>query len=160
MRRKKALPAPKRQIDMLIIHCTATGDYPPGHIYFDRIGVRQLREWHMRPVDQGGRNFDDVAYHYVIRRTGVLEVGRPEYMIGAHCFGHNLKSIGIAYVGTKDPTPEQLLTMRLLVGDLLQKYRIKPENVHGHKDFAAKICPGIDVKTEILDYLTEYREPP
>jgi N-acetyl-anhydromuramyl-L-alanine amidase AmpD len=40
-----------------------------------------------------------IDYHYVIRRDGSIEQGRPEWQIGAHCVNHNAHSIGICYEG-------------------------------------------------------------
>jgi hypothetical protein len=40
-----------------------------------------------------------VGYHYIIRRDGVLETGRPEEVAGAHARGFNHNSISISLVG-------------------------------------------------------------
>ena len=43
-----------------------------------------------------------IGYHYVVRRNGEIEPGRPEYMVGAHCLHHNSHSIGVCYEGGLD----------------------------------------------------------
>ncbi len=152
MARKKRLQT--RKIDLIIIHCTATGDYPNGHLYFDRIGAKQIRQSHMASIESGGRNFDDIGYHFVVRRTGLLERGRPESVQGAHTYGHNDTSLGIAYVGTRVPTEAQIETMRLLLRDLMQKYRLKKDQIKPHNELNPhKICPGFDIhKTLLWDF--------
>lgn len=44
---------------------------------------------------------DGIAYHYIIRRDGSLQRGRPVDIEGEHCAtnNHNVRSIGIAFVG-------------------------------------------------------------
>ena len=57
----------------------------------------QIDTWHRQ------RGFHlGIGYHYVIRRDGSIEKGRPEWMIGAHCVNHNAHSIGICYEGGLD----------------------------------------------------------
>ena len=76
-----------RMIDSIIIHSTAT---PVGM----DVGVEDIRAWHVR--DNGWR---DIGYHWVIRRDGTIEEGRPEIAVGAHVAGYNHNSIGVALVG-------------------------------------------------------------
>ena len=77
----------RKKTDSIIIHCAATKKSMD-------IGYKEIREWH---VDQNG--WDDVGYHYIIRRNGKLEKGRPEEYSGAHAPSHNSRSIGICLVG-------------------------------------------------------------
>ena len=42
------------------------------------------------------------GYHYVIKRDGQIELGRPIEKIGAHVKGYNKSSIGICYCGGVD----------------------------------------------------------
>lgn len=135
--------AATRKIDEIIIHCSAT---PEGKDYT----VSQIRQWHL------ARGFADIGYHYVIYRDGSIHKGRPEYMAGAHCLGHNTRSIGICYVGgcAKDSeTPKDTRTqaqkdaLRRLVEGMQKKY--PGATVHGHREFANKACPSFDVKTDL-----------
>lgn len=96
-----------------------------------------------------------VGYHYVIRRNGVVEVGRAESMVGAHVEGWNKESIGICLAGGLDEngkaqnnfTEAQWNALRKLVFDLQVKYR--DTEVLGHRDFPGvkKDCPCFDVRT-------------
>ena len=78
-----------REIDAIVIHCSYT---PPSM----DIGVREIYDWHVN--DNGWK---DIGYHYVIRRNGNIEIGRPEHTPGAHVAGHNHNTIGLCLVGAK-----------------------------------------------------------
>ena len=73
--------------DTIVIHCSAT----PSNM---DIGVDKIRKWH---VDDNG--WDDIGYHYVIRRDGTLEIGRDEAMVGSHARAVNGTSIGVCLIG-------------------------------------------------------------
>lgn len=130
-----------RQINEIIIHCTAT---PEGR----NVTVQQIRDWHVK-----GNGWDDIGYHFVIDLDGNVHSGRPIERPGAHCRGHNAKSIGIVYVGglaangktPKDTrTPAQRAALRQLVQQLRDQFPAIP--VHGHNEYAAKACPSFDVR--------------
>ena len=80
-----------------------------------------------------------------------IELGRPEFMIGAHCLNHNAHSIGICYEGGLDirgqpadtRTPEQKAALRALLKDLHRRY---PQAlIVGHHDLnPQKACPCIE----------------
>lgn len=132
-----------RKIDEIIIHCSTT---PEGRDH----SVADVTAWHR------ARGFRTIGYHYLVHIDGRVERGRPESEIGAHCLGHNARSIGVCYVGglasdCKTPkdtrTPEQRRMLRELVKGLQRKYR--GAKVYGHRDFAAKACPCFDVATEL-----------
>lgn len=139
-----------RKVTEIIVHCTAT---PEGEDYT----VDDVRRWHLE------RGFTDVGYHFLVYRDGTIHVGRPEAVAGAHCTGHNTRSIGVCYVGgcpgrsdkdwqrkSRDTrTAKQRAALVRLVGGLKRKYA--GAKVYGHRDFAAKECPGFDARTEYAD---------
>lgn len=102
----------------------------------------------IRRVHVDERGWNDVGYHYLIRKDGTIEKGRPESHVGAHCRdGHmNLKSIGICLSGHHDieePTTEQLDMLCTLVNYLRKSYDIDIAHVIGHREAGApKTCPG------------------
>ena len=73
----------RKKTDSIIIHCAATKPSMD-------IGYQEIRKWH---VEDNG--WDDVGYHFIIRRNGKYEKGRPEGYSGAHAPSHNSRSIGI-----------------------------------------------------------------
>ena len=137
-----------REINKIIIHCSATPEGKP-------FTVENIRRWHTLPVSKGGRGWSDIGYHYVIYLDGSVHNGRPVEKIGAHCAGQNAKSIGVCYIGglasdAKTPkdtrTEAQKRALKQLVATLRKKY--PKATVHGHREFAAKACPCFDVKKE------------
>lgn len=131
-----------RKIDKIIIHCSAT---PEGK----DVKTETIRDWHIN-----GNHWNDIGYHYVIELDGSIHEGRKENVIGAHCYGQNANSIGICYVGgvakdgktPKDTrTPEQKKALIKLVKSIMQKYKLKPNCVYGHYNFAKKACPSFKI---------------
>lgn len=125
-----------RNIDLIVIHCSAT---PEGR----DVSAADIRRWHMRD-----RGFTDIGYHFVVRLDGRVEAGRRLGVAGAHCRGYNRHSIGICYIGGADRwlrskdtrTPAQREALDLLVGRLREVY---PEaTVSKHRELAATDCPG------------------
>lgn len=131
-----------RLISSIIIHCSYT---PPSM----DIGVAEIRSWHVE-----GDGWKDIGYHFVIRRHGLCEVGRPVEIAGAHVRGHNGNSIGVCLVGgmaegDKRPdcnfTKHQWRRLFHLVDELTDKY--PGAEVLGHRDLDPnKACPTFDVK--------------
>jgi len=125
--------------DLIVVHCAATKPTMD-------IGVREIRQWH---VQQG---WLDVGYHFVIRRNGTVEDGRPHDVIGSHVKDHNSHSLGICLVGGIDTkgkpqdnfTPEQMNSLHLLL--LAQKRTYPAAKIVGHRDLdSGKACPSFDV---------------
>lgn len=107
--------------------------------------IDKVREWHL------ARGFNDVGYHWYIRRDGTLQQGRKENVKGAHCLhmGMNHKSIGVCFEGHGDfekPTVAQLATFKALYEDIKGRWGIPVQNVLGHRETGApKTCPGTKV---------------
>ena len=127
-----------RTITLIVIHCSAVKPDQTS-------SVAQIDTWHH---DRGFKF--GVGYHYVIRRNGEIEAGRPEWLIGAHCTNHNKYSIGVCYEGGLNArgqpadtrTPEQKSALRTLLEMLHRRY---PNAVIvGHHDLnPQKACPCI-----------------
>ena len=126
-----------RKITLIVIHCSAVRPDQTS-------SVDQINTWHHQ------RGFHlGVGYHYVVRRDGEIEPGRPEWLIGAHCVNHNAHSIGVCYEGGLDirgqpadtRTAEQKAAMRRLLEDLHRRY--PRAMIVGHTDLnPGKDCPG------------------
>lgn len=133
-----------RIINKIIIHCTDTPE--------DRhVSVEDITQWHKE------KGYNTIGYHYVVYLDGSIHIGRPVDKKGAHCKGHNAKSIGVCYVGGRDAkgsysdtrTEAQKEALLSLIKKLLAKY--PNAKVYGHRDFAAKACPCFDAKEEYKD---------
>lgn len=139
-----------RKINLIVIHSSATPS--------DRdIGVEVIRKWHTDSKPHG-RGWSDIGYHYVIRRNGRIEAGRPVEIAGAHAKGHNRNSIGICMVGGADNnlhaednfTTVQEHSMEILINFLTNIYEIDVYSVVGHRDLNDKTeCPSFDVKSSV-----------
>lgn len=130
-----------RPIDKIIVHCT---DTPEDR----RVTTVDIEAWHKE------KGYSTIGYHYVVYLDGSIHTGRPLAKKGAHCKGHNAKSIGVCYVGGKNSkgvysdtrTDAQKEALLNLIKKLLAKY--PNAKVYGHRDFAAKACPCFDAKKE------------
>ena len=118
-----------RKINLIVIHCSATrlgSDLTP----------EALDKLHRQ------RGFDGTGYHYYIRRSGAVSIGRPLEKMGAHAKGYNANSIGICYEGGLDElgkakdtrTPAQRIALRSLVQLLL--YSFPDSRLLGHRDLS------------------------
>ncbi|WP_308761579.1 N-acetylmuramoyl-L-alanine amidase [uncultured Bacteroides sp.] len=146
-----------RKINHLIIHCSATREDRP-------YTVANLQNDHL------SRGFRGSGYHYYIRRDGTVTNTRPIELVGAHVKGYNKHSIGICYEGGLDAsgnpkdtrTPEQRSALRLLVAQLLRRFKDEVR-VCGHRDLSpdlngdgtveprewVKQCPCFEVSREL-----------
>ena len=140
-----------RNIKYIVIHCSATKANIDANVTLpgEDIGAKEIRRWHV--VDRG---YSDIGYHFVIRRDGTVETGRPLARIGAHVLNYNANSIGICLVGGLDESgkaennfePLQWESLKKLVADL--KKRFPKAVIQGHRDFprVAKECPCFDAR--------------
>lgn len=132
----------ERRITEVIVHCSAT---PAGR----DVTAADIRRWHKEE-----RGFADIGYHFVVRLDGRVECGRRLSVAGAHCRGHNSRSVGVCYVGgigsdgrpadTRTPAQRQAL-LGLLTA---LRRRFPSASIHGHRDFAAKACPSFYATAE------------
>ena len=146
-----------REITETVIHWTAN--------YIDQahIGAEHVHAWHLQ------RGFSGCGYHYIIKRDGSIQRGRPINIIGAHAndFGHNRYSIGISHVAgynctSGTPNPNRYISSESINDaqwraqkDFLEVfYRVFPGGqVLGHNQIsqAGKVDPGFDVDSYILN---------
>lgn len=136
----------------IVIHHSASGAVVEGHV----VDAERIAQWHERrgfSAEYRGQVYH-IGYHYVILPDGTVQNGRPEWMLGAHTYGHN-DYLGICLVGNFDrranpagaqqpasPTPAQMAALRALLRDLMTKYRLSSDDIHGHCELGATACPG------------------
>ena len=145
-----------RTFNLFVVHCSATREDCT-------LSPEALDVMHRR------RGFNGTGYHYYIRKDGTLYLTRSLERIGAHAKGFNAHSIGICYEGGLDcnghpadtRTPEQKSALRLLVHQLLKRFR--NSYVCGHRDLSpdlngngviepeewVKVCPCFEVGKEL-----------
>ena len=127
-----------RRIDLIILHCSAVK--PAQHS-----SAADIDRWHRL------RGWRGIGYHYVVRRNGQVEVGRPEQEPGAHCAGYNEHSIGVCYEGGLDshgqPADTRTIRQHQSLQRLLQKLRSRypATQIVGHCELNPhKVCPCFD----------------
>lgn len=130
--------ATSRDIDEIIIHCSATKEGVPFSI--DQIDAsHKARKFTSYTDLQGKTRY--IGYHFVIMLDGSVQICRPIDKIGCHASGHNARSIGICYIGGLDSkgkvkdtrTPAQKASLISLIKDLKKRYTTI-EKVIGHRD--------------------------
>lgn len=128
----------ERFIDTIVIHCSAS----PDSLDFT---VRDINAWHK---ERGFMSPSGIScgYHYVIRRNGIVERGRPDHETGAHVRGHNKNSLGICLIGTKEFTPKQIKSLYAITRGLMNQYSVDIDQVLGHKElYSGKDCPNLNM---------------
>ena len=134
-----------RIITLIIIHCSAVG---PGR----QSSVSDIDRWHRQ------KGWKGCGYHYVVRRDGTIETGRPLEEVGAHCQYHNRHSIGICYESGLDAaghaadtrTDAQKESMRGLLEQLHAEF--PNAMIVGHNMFnPMKACPCFNALREYQD---------
>ena len=116
------------------------------------IDIRTIRQWHVQD-----RGFNDVGYHYFIKRDGTVQKGRQERVTGAHVGGYNTDNIGVCMAGglkegTKIPednfTQAQWTSLNKLLDDIIKRYpSIIVMGHNGFKGYESRGCPCFDWKS-------------
>lgn len=125
---------PREGTNRIVIHHT-------GNPYDDDLSAEQIHASHQ------AQGWSGIGYHFVIRKDGSIELGRPDWSIGAHAYGFNSDSIGIHVCGNFDqaePTKAQLDALPQLIADICDTYGLIAADtiVVGHRDLMATACPG------------------
>ena len=94
------------------------------------------------------------GYHYIVRKNGDIERGRPEWSIGSHAYGYNWETLGVHLSGNfelVEPTEVQIENAAYLIGWLCEKYDLVPDKLHvvGHRDLMATACPGENLYSKL-----------
>lgn len=155
-----------RRIDGIVIHCS--DNLPTSSITAADIDRQHRRE-----------GWKGIGYHFVILPDGTIETGRQLEVPGAHVSGYNNHTIGICYIGGRNPkptgkadkyadtrTPEQKESLRWLITALKTHLPKGGQiTVKGHRDYSPdqnrngiierferiKECPCFDAAVEYAD---------
>lgn len=122
--------------------------------WFDYEGARMKRSRRRKEAErmrvnqafhQNKRNYNDIAYNFVIFPSGVVYEGRGWGVLGAHNDDDNV-SHGICFAGNFNdhhPTAAALKACRQLLDLGVQKgYVVNGTSIQGHRDSDATACPG------------------
>lgn len=100
-------------------------------------GAATIHKWHLN------NGWSGIGYHFVVRKNGTIERGRPENTVGAHASGSNSDSIGVCFEGdfmSETMSDVQKNAGKELVAYLKNKYGIS--TVQKHSDVCSTDCPG------------------
>lgn len=128
--------------DMIVLHHTGGNDIDAS--------AEQIHDWHLN------NGWAGIGYHFVIRKDGTIERGRPEWAIGSHAYGENDHTIGIHLSGDflqAVPTSEQVEKCAMLIAALNADYGIPIDREHvvGHGELMATDCPGVNLQALLDD---------
>ena len=132
----------QRQVtDMVVIHHT-------GNPTDDDLSAKEIHAGHC------AMGWSGIGYHYVVRKDGSVERGRPHWVVGAHAEGENWHTIGIHVSGNFErgnPTAQQIEALAMLIATICHDYQlpIDSEHVVGHRDLMATACPGANLYNEL-----------
>lgn len=125
---------PKRLVDRVFIHCSASDADLSG----DKL-VSTVRKWHL------ARKFSDVGYHFLIDKSGSIMAGRSLELSPAAQKGHNTGTIAIMVHGLTDFPDVMLDACKGLCEQINEAYEGRI-SFHGHCEVSAKTCPAFDYK--------------
>ncbi len=134
----------RARTDYIAVHCSATTPTM-------NIGRAEIDRWHR------AKGWLMIGYHFIIRRDGTVEIGRPVDAIGAHVEGYNSVSVGVCLVGGISSTGKSENNFTIAQWGALAELLIKLKaqypkaTIQGHRDFpkVAKDCPCFDVRSWI-----------
>ncbi len=132
----------RSKTNMIVIHHTGQADIDAS--------AEQIHEWHQ---NQG---WSGIGYHFVVRKDGAVERGRPIWAVGAHAQGDNAHTIGIHLSGDfsrAQPTTAQIERTAMLIANLCEDYDIPTDREHvvGHGELMATECPGANLQALLDD---------
>lgn len=112
------------------------------HAAANQCSAEQINQWHLK------RGWAGIGYHFLIRKDGTVEEGRPIQYVGAHCNGNNSCSVGVCLEGDfrkEKPTDEQIEALNNLIPKIRKVYpTIK--RILNHNDLYKTACPVVNLK--------------
>ena len=123
----------RRTTDAIVIHHIGNTDRD--------VSAEEVHQWHKN------NGWAGIGYHFLIRKDGTIERGRPMDMLGAHCYQNNWHTIGVNIVGefmNHEPMPVQMSSAATLLAALCRYYRLTPsrQTIKGHREYNSTDCPG------------------
>jgi hypothetical protein len=137
--------AGKRSIKFVVIHTQGTpgGDHESSWA--------SVRAFHMAAPPKGN-GWRDGGYNFFVRKSGLVEIGRPLEQIPAHVAGFNADTIGVCFAGNGDISDFSLAQYDAgipLLRALGEQFDLDWWRIIGHREAPAhgapptgKTCPG------------------
>lgn len=126
-----------RKMSYIVLHYSAGLEGP--------VSPKNIAEYHVRPVAQGGKGWPGIGYHFVIDEGIVYHVGSVDTQ-RAHVLGRNDEGLGVCFAGTYDttlPSARNVEAVKLLIEGLDDFYKHK-KRLEGHNQQLPghTACPG------------------
>ena len=126
---------------MIVIHHT-------GNPQDDDLSAAAIHRSHI------AQDWAGIGYHFVIRKNGDIERGRPEWAVGSHAYGENSHTVGIHVCGNFEiatPTEAQIEKCAMLCATICNDYDIPIDRQHivGHRELMATACPGANLYAQM-----------
>lgn len=131
----------RTKTDMVVIHHT-------GNPTDDDLSAEEINASHQT------QGWTCIGYHYVIRKDGTIEEGRPHWTVAAHAYGFNSHTIGIHVCGNfeiSEPTQAQIESLAMLLANVCDDYGlpIDKDHVVAHRDLMATACCGENLYNQL-----------
>ena len=142
--------------DMIVLHHTGSDEDVD-------VSAESIHGYHL------SIGYAGIGYHFVVRKDGTIERGRPEWAEGSHAYGENYHTLGIHLSGDftfAKPTEQQIENTALLIAHLCTDYSIPMDRAHivGHREVNADTdCPGDNLQNllnEIVGKAVWYTQNP
>lgn len=131
----------RTKTDMVVIHHT-------GNPTDDDLSAEEINASHQ------AQGWTCIGYHYVIRKDGTIEEGRPHWTVAAHAYVFNSHTIGIHVCGNfeiGEPTQAQIESLAMLLANVCDDYGlpIDKDHVVAHRDLMATACCGENLYNQL-----------
>lgn len=113
------------------------------------VKIRNLQAWGKKSVEDGGKDWPDLPYHFLIAPDGRIFEGRPVEYEPETNTNYDVRShIGVQLWGNLEAqrvSPHQVESLVRLVAWLSQEHQVADAQIGGHRDVAEDTsCPGAD----------------
>jgi hypothetical protein len=129
----------RHEIDEITIHHGGGNGAPNGPAQF-----RSWQSWHM-----DGRGWGDIAYHYIVGKDGRVYTARDSRYAGDTGTNYDPAThLLIVVEGNFEvdhPSQVQLDTLTAVVAWAVDEWKVPLDEISGHRDHAATLCPGANL---------------
>lgn len=144
----------RHEIRRITIHHTATPQKPERTLEQKMQGLQQFSQ-NEGKLGSGKVKppWPDVPYHYYIDVHGRIAEGRSLGYVGDTNTEYNPTGHALVVLEgnfeNEQPSPEQLSSLHAMVTWLAARYKVAPDHIEAHNDFAQTLCPGKNLKSHL-----------
>lgn len=133
----------------------------PEYIFIHHTAISYTKnpdQWKATENYHKGKGWGAGGYNYEIAANGSVHQFRKDGSVTAAQYQENMndgRAISICLDGnfdSEDPTPQQMVAVRKLVGEKMLQYGIPAKNILPHRKVAPKTCPGKIIPDDLVKY--------